>query len=119
METLVFTDSSTKIGWTARILRSGDAYGLNNCLLWDSDKPGVEFYDRRYPHTALGQFVTRYYVDTLLGRDEWGSDIRKGPGLSMQSDIPDWSLNSKSCRVVGDWLEKFCPESKEEKVNEY
>ena len=58
------------VRFTVRILREGDKYGRNECLKWGDNENflggwGVEFYDARYPHTKYGQFVSRYYYDTL------------------------------------------------------
>lgn len=55
-----------------RVIRNGDAYGLDDCLLWDKDEPGIEFYlladrhGRIYP--GRGWFVSRYYYTTLKFR---------------------------------------------------
>jgi hypothetical protein len=48
--------------------------------------------------------VTRYYVSTLLGTDDFGSDIRQDRGLCLDGGIPDWSLDASACKEVGDWL---------------
>lgn len=57
----------------------------------------VEFYDLRYPHTPDGQFVSRYYVDTLL------RDIR-GHELDLDGGIDDWTVDADTMRVVLGWL---------------
>jgi len=78
------------------IIRKGDAYGLNSCLTHDEDEPLVEFYDARYPHTEHGQFVSRYYLKTLLKNDECG--------ISLDCGRPDMSLDSRDMKVVRVWL---------------
>jgi hypothetical protein len=55
--------------YNIRIVKNGDKYGLNHKLTYDENKPMVEFYDARYPHTEYGQFITRYYIGTILGLD--------------------------------------------------
>ena len=39
--------------FNVRVVRTGDAYGLNDCLINDG-APLVEFYDRRQMHTPRG-----------------------------------------------------------------
>ncbi len=77
------------------IVEVGDKYGRDNCLTHgqkDHDKYGgdlIEFYDARYPDsigTGSGQFIGRYYVDTLQKRD---SDY----GLDLHGGVPDWGLD--------------------------
>jgi hypothetical protein len=58
----------------------------------------VEVYDRTYAgrpgFTALGQFVTAYGARTLLASGDRASDPRRADGLSMQGDIPAWTLTA-------------------------
>jgi hypothetical protein len=68
----------------------GAAYGREDCLTNDSGKTMVEFYDIRYPHTEHGQFVTRYYVSTLL------EDRSRSRGLCLDGGIPAWSLDPRA-----------------------
>jgi len=54
--------------FNVRIVNTGDTYGLNDCLVNNGAKL-VEFYDKRYLHDSWmgrGQFVSRYYLSTLL-----------------------------------------------------
>lgn len=83
---------SNDIKFNVRIVFKDDAYGLNNCLTHDKLDPLVEFYDTRYEHTKLGQFVSRYYASTLL---ESNND-----GLLMDTGSPDWVLSSKAFNRV-------------------
>ena len=72
-----------------RIIRAGDAYGRDDCLLHNEKEPMIEFYDPRYPHTNLGQFVSRYYLKTLL-------DSRMqicNNGLCLDAGIKDWRVS--------------------------
>lgn len=53
----------------------------------------VEFYDRRYPHTEHGQFITDYYADHV------------GPyPLRLYGDEPDWQVDVDTMRLVRSWL---------------
>lgn len=60
------------------LVAKGDRYGLDDRLVWDKDEPAVEFYDVRYDHTPHGQFVARYYAETLLSRPRGGLDLYGG-----------------------------------------
>ena len=52
---------------SARIIRQGDNYGLNDCLTYDENKPPlVEFYIAA-TETKPAYFVSRYYLTTLNG----------------------------------------------------
>ena len=71
------------------------------------DQNLVSFYDTRYDHTQYGQFVGRYYADTLLGLDGWssrGSSIRDR-GLNLHGGIDDWSINADNANHVVDFIE--------------
>jgi hypothetical protein len=87
--------------FNVRILRKGDKYGRDFCLTHDEDKPLVEFYDGRYPHCEYGQFVTRYYVSTILGTDKWG---RGAGGLILDGGIPAWTVSAEDMDTVRDYL---------------
>ena len=60
----------------------------------------IEFYDGRYPHTPDGQFITRYYVLTLLEHDK-GHAIT---GLDMMGYEPAWKIDGRAMRLVLDWI---------------
>ena len=83
-----------------RIVRQGDAYGREMCLTHDRDMPLVEFYDATYDFetapdgTNLGQFVSRYYLDTLLGKSGHSPDNSFKRGLDLKSDVDAWTLDS-------------------------
>lgn len=71
------------------------------------DQNLVSFYDTRYNHTQYGQFVGRYYANTLLGLDGWssrGSSIRDR-GLNLHGGIDDWSINADNANHVVDFIE--------------
>lgn len=102
-ETIIVTatNSTGTVRFLARILRKGDRYGLANALTWDEERPGVEFYDTRYPHTPFGQFVSRYYVETILGTDGYGSGMG---GLDLMGYEASWKLDAVSMTLVRNWL---------------
>lgn len=82
--------------FNVRIVKTGDKYGLNNCLIND-DEPMVEFYYSRYPHTKHWQFVSRYYVSTL--KDHEG-------GLDLHGGEPEWQVSAKGMKKVVKFLGK-------------
>ena len=95
--------SKTCVRFLVRIMRTGDRYGLDDRLTHD-EGPGremVEFYDTRYPHTKFGQFVSRYYVSTILSRDGYGTG--RG-GLDLQTDVAAWKIDPEAMDVVRLWL---------------
>lgn len=93
MNTFKFENETTGKSWLAKVVRKGDRYGLNNCLTHDKPASLVEFYD-----TSNGeQFVSRYYVETILGIDD-------GVGLMLYGSCPAWNLDGESVDSVKDWL---------------
>lgn len=79
-----------------RIIRKGDRYGLNNCLTHDKPDSIVEFYDT----SDKEQFVSRYYVSTILG-------IKDGVGLMLDGGYSAWNLDGESVDSVKDWLKNI------------
>jgi hypothetical protein len=81
-----------------RIVQTGDRYGLNFCLTHDKKDPLVEFYDARYPHTEFGQFVSRYYVSTILeGQNR---------GLCLDGGEPEWSICASDMALVRKFIQE-------------
>jgi hypothetical protein len=74
-----------------RIVLDGDGYGVN---LTHTGKPMVEFYDTRHGD-GRGQFVQRYYIETLLAREG---------GLMLVGGVPEWSLSGEDMRKVREYL---------------
>ena len=94
------TVESNGISFNIKLVNQGENYGLNNKLTNDNEDPLVEFYDARYPHTELGQFVTRYSLSTLT------EDGKKG-GLNLQGGVPDWYVSEDAMNQVRDWLKSL------------
>ncbi len=57
----------------------------------------IEFYDSRYPHTPDGQFITRYYVETLREGNKYA-------GLDLYGSVPDWKIDARTKEMVLDWV---------------
>lgn len=61
-------------------------------------KDMIEFYDFRYSHTPDGQFITRYYVETLM--------LNRCPqGLDLQGSVPEWKITAQVLDYVLSWVE--------------
>lgn len=80
--------------WNVHIVKTGDNYGLNMCLINDKP-PMVEFYDGRYPHVhaPYGQFVSRYYITTIL-------NANLSNGLCLDGRIPEWQVSADDMQQV-------------------
>lgn len=85
--------------FTAKIVDTGDRYGRNKCLTNDGD-PMIEFYDATYADDPRfdpkGQFVSRYYIRTILERD--------GFGLDLDGGIDVWTIDAEAMTEVRAWL---------------
>ena len=86
--------------FTVSFVNQGDTYGNDNCLTHSESEPLVEFYDSEFDHTELGQFVSRYYLTTIL-------EIGKNHGLCLDSGIPKWNLDENAMNQVKNWLLKI------------
>jgi len=84
--------------FNTKIIGTGDRYGRADCLTNDG-APMIEFYDPRYQHGPLGQFISRYYVSTILERDTGG--------LALQGDVPEWSISAADMAEIRVWLRKI------------
>ena len=60
-------ETARAVPMNVRIVRQGDRHGLNDCLTHNEARPLVEFYDASSSATPRGQFITSYYLSTLLG----------------------------------------------------
>jgi hypothetical protein len=84
-----------------RLVRTGDRYGLNDCLVHDKPGPMVEFYDASQDPEKFGprgQFVTRYYASTLTRRE-------RSAGLDLDCGIPGWKVDGCVMEQVTRWME--------------
>jgi hypothetical protein len=116
-----YFDATTKkfscggLSLLVRVVYHGDPYGLNFCLRHSGD-PLVEFYDTDYAYARyflgnqteaiaaeapkLGQFITRYYVETILDRHPQA-------GLSLHGGEPKWIVSPACMRDIQEWLRTF------------
>ena len=84
--------------FNTKIIPTGGAYGRDDCLT-NQGAPLIEFYDPRYQHTPIGQFVSRYYVSTILERDTGG--------LCLDGGVPDWYVNANDMAEIRAWLRRM------------
>jgi hypothetical protein len=87
--------TSHTVPFTVRILTEGDKYGLRDALTHDKAEPLVEFYDQRYPHTQYGQFVSSYYLSTLLKGED---------GINLYGGVDSWYIEKNDLNKVREWL---------------
>ena len=104
-ETLTI-DAPTGRTFVVRIIVKGDTYGLNHCLAAESAM--VEFYDTKcagkpgFDH--LGQFVSRYELDTLMGVSEWCFPGSVHGGINLCGHVPVWRISGENRLDVCRWV---------------
>jgi len=96
--------------WRVRLVRIGEAYGRDDCLVHEAaklhqpdDDPLVEFYDGSQSVDKFGprgQYVSRYYASTLL------KDRRElcSRGLLLYGSCPEWRIDGAAATQVVRWL---------------
>lgn len=99
---LTFT-AANHVPFNVRLVQIGESYGRDDCLThgqgkYDLHEPMVEFYDARHMHTSRGQFVSRYYVSTLL------NGASRTSGLMLDGGVPEWTVDAASMQRVVDYL---------------
>lgn len=108
MSKITTVESSHGVVFNVRLVEKGDRHGRNFCLTHDEDRPMVEFYDAKNPHSydfvgspedavkagarCLGQFVSGYYVFTLL------ENIATTGGICLHGGVPKWQIDGDSVR---------------------
>lgn len=98
MKNLSVVNSENGRKWNIRIVDTGDNYGLNDCLVND-DPAMVEFWDLK--HSEEGQFVSRYFISTLL-------DGECPRGLCLDGGFPDeWSISAETMKEVVAFIKEF------------
>lgn len=83
---------------------SNGSFGIpiNDCQLYGHGLPLVEFYDvsqdpAKFPE---GQFVTRYYMSTLLGMDSIGDSIGEMSAFELVGGVPIWTISGDGLKEV-------------------
>lgn len=100
-----FHDSLRSIVFTARLVFEGDTYGPGEIV--HDGEPMIEFFDQRYKHTDYGQFVSRYYTETLFGSNN-PTYMRRHEGLCLDGSVNCWNLSERTMLAVSKWsAERF------------
>ena len=94
MKLKIFHDKDRNQTWCCVI----DPTGFRN-----DNRPVVKFYDCRYEHTDYGQFVSSYYVSTLL--EDYPH--RELCGLTLDAGIPEWQISTKCTNRIRQWLKEI------------
>lgn len=103
-------DRESGIKWCVRAVLPGGLYGLNHCLTYDENKtdPLIEFYDMdseaakearlsinktaAYLAEEYGQFVSRYYLSTLMKNRTIGGEC---PGINLDGGVDRWEVSGQ------------------------
>lgn len=103
MKNVLNINNSKGRNFNVKIVYKGDAYGRDNCLTHDEDRPLVEFYDGTHAAGGRfdpeGQFVSRYYAETLIEGNS------RNTGLDLMGYEPVWTLYRPEMAVVVGWIE--------------
>jgi hypothetical protein len=84
--------SETGVAFRAIYLQQTETQGYTGSL--------VRFYDTGFPVEQYGQYVSGYYVSTLL--DDYHALCERG--LCLDGRVSTWSIDPASMRSVLDWL---------------
>lgn len=97
------------VAFTARIVLDCQRYGLDDCLV-HSGEPLVEFYDTRYPETDYGQFVSSYFVASIMMWDSYMDEgDARGRGLNLDGGVPIWTIDGATMDLFREWLAATVP----------
>ena len=117
-------------GWRVHFVQEGEHYGvngslvygntvgsgvphigerINDCQLYGHGLPLVEFYDMSQDPVLFpgGQFVSRYYMSTLLGMDgdtPLSEMVSKNWSFGLDGGVPSWTVAGTDLQNVTDWL---------------
>ena len=80
------------VPFNVRLEEKGDKCGVKFSLAHDKQDPLVEFYDAsvdKEKFTEYGQFVSSYYLSTLLGHTD-------GVGLILHGGVDSWEVSDRN-----------------------
>lgn len=93
---------NNRIPFVARLVKPGDKLGQHDsyCV----NEPQVHIYDSRYNHNShlgfVGQFVSGYYVATLLQDEDYPH------GLCLDGGTQEWQLSKDNMHTLIEWLKE-------------
>ena len=69
----------------------------------------VSFIDMSQDKTKFpdGQFTYSYYLDTLLGKDGYGTSIDKMTKFTLDNEVPAWTIEGEDLTKIANWLKSF------------
>ena len=103
--------------WRVHLVMPRDHYGRDDALTYEqadadcygSGLPMVEFYDTSANPLEFpdGQFVSRYYMNTLLGTDDLklGTPLRDMQALCLDGGVSAWTVGGIDLSNVAAWLD--------------
>lgn len=95
MQTKIKDTANNNRQWLVKMVKKGDSYGLNNCLIFDKDAVLIEFYDC---NKGKEQFVSSYYADTILQIEN--------NGLLLDGGVPEWKVSADVIKFVQRWAKE-------------
>ena len=115
-------NAANGITFLVRVVPKGGYYGAECCLTNKGKEPLVEFYDTRKAFDydfvgskeaairagapALGQFVSRYSMSTIMAHPRAsGLDYPRASGLDLMVYEPSWKIDGGTMESIQDWLE--------------
>lgn len=97
--------------WRVHLVKEGEHYGANNSLVHNEKDPLVEFWDMSTDKAKFseGQFVSRYYLSTLLD-NKWGSSLDEmvagNRAFCLDADVPSWIVAPADLKDIAAWLKE-------------
>ena len=69
----------------------------------------VSFIDMSQDKTKFpdGQFTYSYYLDTLLGKDGYGTSIDQMNEFRLDNEVPAWTIKGEDLTKIANWLKQF------------
>jgi hypothetical protein len=106
MATAIVKSASNGKTFKMRLVTKGERYGRDMCLTHDKPTPLVEFYDTAHNFdrdpdgVMLGQFVSRYYIGSVIADDS--------RGLNLHGGVTGWQIDPQGMRdaraIMCQWL---------------
>jgi len=90
--------STTGVPMRCRLVARGARFGREHCFTNDSPIPTLEFYDRRFDHTAYGQFISSYFLTTFLDGTA---------GINLHGGTLGWQIGADDKREIIEWLDQL------------
>lgn len=115
--------------WRIHLVDVGDKWGLDDRLTCDrkdlgrSGLPLVEFYDASQDPAKFpgGQFVSRYYMETLIGlenpKDSLTYTATTGSRLDLYGSCASWKLTNEETMLVGTLLTDLAETKYQHRLN--